>query len=129
MHFLVHHAFHSKGFAEFAEVLCIELVVCKPLKCLAYLKYITIECMDETVDGERSCTQALSARLKAELVSDVRRAFRWARDRYSLMRGMLRADDKTALLCCLGKARLFLRAFALMGDSRKTVFGGSRIGP
>jgi hypothetical protein len=75
VHFLVHHAFHSKGFAEFAVVLCIDLVICKPLNCPASLKYITIECMDETVDGEGSCTQALGARLKAELVSDVCKAF------------------------------------------------------
>lgn len=82
MHFLVHHAFHSRGLAEFVVLLCIELVICKPLNCLASLKYITVECMDETVDGEGSCTQALGPKLKAELVSDVRRAFRWARDRY-----------------------------------------------
>lgn len=82
MHFLVHHAFHSKGFTEFAVALCIELVICKPPNCLASLKYIMIECMDETVDDEGSCMQALGARLKAELLCDVRRAFSWARDRY-----------------------------------------------
>jgi hypothetical protein len=46
-----------------------------------------------------------------------------------MTRDMPGADDKTALLWWLGKVRLFLRAFALMRESRETVFGGSRIGP